>query len=88
MSNYNLLNYVNKDKLILNAIQDNNISIEKFRQIIMISGPSPKSFFTLKNKEAVAIENKNLLFNAVKNQSPMLNIIGRQTSLFTTSRHE
>ena len=39
----------------------------------MISGPSPKSFYT-KNKEADTIENKNTLFNALKNQLPMLNI--------------
>lgn len=74
MPSYNLLNYVKKDKLISNAIQDNNISIEKFRQIIMVSGASPKSFFTIKNRKATAIENKNTLFNVVKNQSPMLNI--------------
>ena len=74
MEDYTLFNYINSNKIILQAIQDNNISIQKFRQIMMICGAYPNSFFIIKGNTAQRIKSKSQLFNKVENQDSFENL--------------
>tara|TARA_Y200000002_G_C22345997_1_gene522948 strand:+ start:38 stop:568 length:531 start_codon:yes stop_codon:yes gene_type:complete len=55
---------------ILNkVIRDDSISIEKFRQVCLISGAIPQHFFIIQNRRAIAIDDKNSLYLKIVNQN-------------------
>ena len=66
---FNIFTNESVDSILNKAIRDNSISIEKFRQVCLISGAIPQHFFIIQNKKAIAINDKNSLYLKIVNQN-------------------
>ncbi len=56
------------DEIIVKVINNKRVSVNKFRQIAMIAGANPETFFEIKNGKAEPIMDKETIYNNLHGQ--------------------
>jgi hypothetical protein len=57
-----------QSEMIVKVINDKRVSVNKFRQMAMIAGANPETFFEIKNGKAEPIMEKELIYNNLQGQ--------------------